>query len=100
MQPAMGDSYANMSWKLTLENFVNYVNVCIVEHLVSRVDGPLRGLTSSFLTELSKQEVDRMAGESKTTIRGRKILNSRISELTEALSITREAEEEMRALEV
>jgi hypothetical protein len=95
----MEDGYANMARKLTLETFVNHVNVCIIENLVSRDDGPLRGLTSTFLTELSEQEVDRMAGESKQTVLGRRRLNSKISELTEALSITREAEEEMRALE-
>jgi hypothetical protein len=84
--------------KLTLENFVDYINVCIVEHLVSRDDGPLRGFTSTFVTDLSKEDVDRIAGESKNAVRRRRELNSKISELTEALSITREAEEEMMAL--
>jgi hypothetical protein len=91
--------HIHVFYNLTLETFVNHVNVCIIENLVSRDDGPLRGLTSTFLTELSEQEVDRMAGESKQTVLGRMRLNSKISELTEALSITREAEEEMRALE-
>ncbi|KPM38822.1 hypothetical protein AK830_g7733 [Neonectria ditissima] len=84
-------------YKISLETFIRTITN-MVETYVSGVDGPVRALRPECIMQLSKQDIERLAGEDPSTLRKRRVLKEEIEELTRALDIVEYARRHTESL--
>ncbi|KAK7432367.1 hypothetical protein QQZ08_000929 [Neonectria magnoliae] len=84
-------------YKISLETFIRTITN-MVETYVSGDEGPVKALRPDRIMKLSKQEIERLAGEDPSTLRKRRILKEEIEELTRALDIVELARRQSEGL--
>ncbi|KAF6799564.1 vacuolar sorting protein VPS1 [Colletotrichum sojae] len=55
-------------YELAREGFIRYVTRHIIEHFVTCEDGPLKALSTDWVSSLTKEEVEKLGGEDEDTI--------------------------------
>ena len=72
---------------IAVQNFINHVNSNIVEPFLNSKTGPLLGLSTEFICNLSKDEVEMLGGEDETVTVERRNCEEKIKRLEEAKRI-------------
>ncbi|KAH7008588.1 P-loop containing nucleoside triphosphate hydrolase protein [Ilyonectria destructans] len=84
-------------YKISLEAFIRSI-IGTIEAYVSSDEGPVKGLQSARMLELSEEHLNRIAGEDQSTYNKRLTLATDIEELKEALAIVERARQETEGL--
>jgi len=84
--------------QIAIQNFITYVNSNIVEEFLNSPTGPLLGLTTRFIIELSPDEVQALGGEDETNAAARKDCEDKILRLQKANRIATETWKKTREM--
>lgn len=83
-------------YEIEIENFSAHVQKHIVEPFLESSTGPLFGLSTDYVMNLTDDEIDELGGEDETIVTSRKACESKISRLEEAMRIADRAWRETR----
>jgi hypothetical protein len=80
------------------EDFITYVNRHIFEPFLQDKNGPVIGLCTTFINNLTDEQVEELGAEHKSTIDKRKMIEVTIKRLEDAKKIAKDALRKTKAL--
>lgn len=80
------------------EDFITHVNRHIAEPFLQDENGPVMGLCTTFINNLSDEDVEELGAEHESTINNRKMIEATIQRLEDAEKIAQQALRKTKAL--
>lgn len=77
--------------QLSLQSFIDYVTKRVIEDFISGKNGPLLGLSTKYILDLSETEIEVLAREDEITLLKREKYDEKIARLEQSCSIAEEA---------
>jgi hypothetical protein len=80
------------------EDFITHVNRHIAEPFLQDENGPVTGLCTTFINNLTDEQVEELGAEHESTINDRRVIESTIKRLEDAEEIAKQAFRKTKAL--